>query len=81
MKLIFVTLFFGMCSLAFGNNTNVKKNFIETNKVDVVTPIKIRTKKKTKMKQPRTMVAFEYYYTVDWLYAETPFSHKLEAYA
>jgi len=26
------------------------------------------------------MIAFEYYYTVDWLYAETPFSHKLEAY-
>ena len=81
MKIILVTFFLGMCSIAFGNNIVVKNNFLESKKVDVTTPIKVRTKKKTKMKQPKTMIAYEYYYTVDWLYAETPFSHKLESYA
>jgi len=76
MKTIFVTLFLGICSMAFGKSAIVENDFLDSKKLE----IKIPVKKKAKMKQPKTMIAYEYYYTVDWLYAETPFSHKLEAY-
>jgi len=77
MKLFFTILFLGVFSLAFGKNALIKNNFLEIKNSKVINHFK----KKKKMKQPKTMLAFEYYYTVDWLYAETPFSHKLEAYA
>lgn len=78
MKTLILILLIGICSSAFGkNDITKKKKFLYKNDNTEVPSIK----KKAEIEKTKYMLAYEYYYTVDWLYAETPFQHKLEAYA
>lgn len=62
--------------MIFAKTKKVEDNFLDYKKEVVKTP----TKKKVRIKQNETMLAFEFYYTIDWLYNETPFLYKLEVY-
>ncbi len=77
MKTLFLVIFLGISGLVLGNTKSVDSQFLDYEKLE----IKIPAKKKAKMKQAKTMIAYEFYYTIDWLYNETPFSYKLEVYA
>ncbi len=76
MKSFFVILLVGVCSIAFGKNNVEGNDFRLLEKKQRIVPIK----NKAAIEEAKILVAFEYYYTIDWLYSETPFSHKLEAY-
>ncbi len=76
MKSIFVILFVSVCSIAFGKNEVLKNEYLKSEDVVIIDLLKNEANIKAIKKQ----VAFKYYYTMDWLYSETPFSHRLDAY-
>lgn len=79
MKSVFIAIFAFLGWATYANNA----------KVDVMETLDILNSKHTisiseervesQILEKESQVAFEYYYTMDWLYEETPFIYKLEA--
>lgn len=78
MKSVFIAIFAFIGWATYANNAKV--DVMET--LDVLDTTKVMLIKTIDGKKEVSLenkVAFEYYYTMDWLYEETPFIYKLEA--
>ena len=79
MKKVFVAIFAFIGWATYANNATVDVmetlNVLEENEVILV--VESEEKKEESFKEENE-VAFEYYYTMDWLYEKTPFIYKLE---
>lgn len=83
MKSVFVAIFAFIGCATYANSATVdvieSLDILENNK----SILKENTAKQKEVfverkKVQKNEVAFEYYYTMDWLYEETPFMYKLE---
>ncbi len=77
MKYFVFAFFFVLSFTAFSANKTVEVPFIV---LDNIETIKTETSKDSKDSKENT-VAFECYYTVEWLYIDSPFIKKLDALA
>ncbi len=77
MRALFLVIFLGISGMVLGNTKSVDSQFLDYEKLEIKMPVK----KEAKVKQTEATIAYEFYYTIDWLYSETPFSYKLEVYA
>lgn len=81
MKYFIFIFFFVFSSTAFSANT-VSEVSIEVSLevLDTLDPVEIETELKINSSN-ESAVAFECYYTVEWLYTDSPFIKKLDALA
>jgi len=77
MKYFIFLLFFGLSVTAYSANTVVEKPIEVISNLNITDNMILINKQNTF----ENAVAFKCYYTVEWLYKDSPFIEKLEAFA
>ena len=80
MKYFVFLFFFGLTVTTYSANTAIEKPLEVINKVEVLKS-KTIIKEQDKQDTNENAIAFKCYYTVEWLYKDSPFIEKLEAFA
>ncbi len=79
MKSVFIAIFAFLGWATYANNAKVDVmetlDILNSNKAISISEERVENQ----ILEKESQVAFEYYYTMDWLYEETPFIYKLEA--